>query len=276
MGPTRPVALAAAAVFAIFYLLALASPRSIGLGDVKLAAVLAGYLAWRGWLTVLDGLAAGFLVAGTGGHIPAGHRSSQALRPPADGSIPHHRRFPRRRDRGMSSTCSRRWVTYKVIAAAVLTVALLTSCASTSHRVTYKVTGPVAPTFVTSISSPASAGSSQSGGRGIGTAAQARVDLAQLPVVDRRPYVPGYQRSCSPGDGCSFGPAWTDDPTSVDGHNGCSIRYDVLAVQLRDVQLREGSRCVVVAGTLHDPYTGATLTFSKSRASLLDPSPAGM
>lgn len=58
------VALAAAVVFALFYLLALASPRSIGLGDVKLAALLAGYLAWYGWLTVFAGLAGGFLAAG--------------------------------------------------------------------------------------------------------------------------------------------------------------------------------------------------------------------
>ena len=58
------VALVAAVVFAIFYLLALASPRSVGLGDVKLTALLAGYLAWHGWLTVFAGLAGGFLAAG--------------------------------------------------------------------------------------------------------------------------------------------------------------------------------------------------------------------
>lgn len=58
------VALAAAVVFALFYLLALASPCSIGLGDVKLAALLAGYLAWYGWLAVFAGLAGGFLAAG--------------------------------------------------------------------------------------------------------------------------------------------------------------------------------------------------------------------
>lgn len=58
------VALAAAIVFAVFYAMALISPRGVGLGDVKLAALLAGYLAWFGWLTVLTGLAAGFLIAG--------------------------------------------------------------------------------------------------------------------------------------------------------------------------------------------------------------------
>lgn len=56
--------LAAAILFAILYLVALVAPRSFGLGDVKLASVLAGYLAWRGWLTVSAGLAGGFLAAG--------------------------------------------------------------------------------------------------------------------------------------------------------------------------------------------------------------------
>ncbi len=57
-------ALGAVIVGVVFYLLALASPRSVGLGDVKLAALLAGYLAWRGWLTMFAGLAGGFLAAG--------------------------------------------------------------------------------------------------------------------------------------------------------------------------------------------------------------------
>ena len=34
------------------------------LGDVKFAALLAGYLAWVSWPTVLAGLAGGFLAAG--------------------------------------------------------------------------------------------------------------------------------------------------------------------------------------------------------------------
>ena len=57
-------AIAAAAVLALFYLAALASPRSVGLGDVKLAGLLAGYLAWRSWPTMVAGLALGFVLAG--------------------------------------------------------------------------------------------------------------------------------------------------------------------------------------------------------------------
>jgi leader peptidase (prepilin peptidase)/N-methyltransferase len=59
--------LAAAAMLCLFYVLALVSPRGVGLGDVKLVGLLAGYLGWQGWLTVVAGLAAGFLAAGVVG-----------------------------------------------------------------------------------------------------------------------------------------------------------------------------------------------------------------
>ena len=52
----------AAAVFAMLFLLAVISPRSFGFGDVKLGAVLGGYLGWAGWLQVYYGIFAGFLL----------------------------------------------------------------------------------------------------------------------------------------------------------------------------------------------------------------------
>jgi hypothetical protein len=59
-----------------------------------------------------------------------------------------------------------------------------------------------------------------------------------------------------------FGPAWAD----VD-HNGCDQRNDVLHRDLTDVQVREGTHdCVVVSGTLDDPYTGSTVPFVKADA----------
>lgn len=52
----------AAAVFAVLFALAFVSPRSFGYGDVKLGAVLGGYLGWFGWPAVYYGIFAGFLI----------------------------------------------------------------------------------------------------------------------------------------------------------------------------------------------------------------------
>jgi leader peptidase (prepilin peptidase)/N-methyltransferase len=58
---TRAV-LGALALFAVFLGLALISPSSLGMGDVKLAGLLGLYLGWLGWGAVLAGGVAGFLV----------------------------------------------------------------------------------------------------------------------------------------------------------------------------------------------------------------------
>lgn len=59
----------------------------------------------------------------------------------------------------------------------------------------------------------------------------------------------------------------SDDVNVAGGHNGCDTRNDVLARDLADVEVRPGTRdCVVIAGTLADPYTGQQLTFAKERA----------
>ena len=55
-------ALGAAVLFAVFLVLALISPRSLGMGDVKLAALIGLFLAWIGWNAVVVGGAAGFVV----------------------------------------------------------------------------------------------------------------------------------------------------------------------------------------------------------------------
>jgi leader peptidase (prepilin peptidase)/N-methyltransferase len=55
-------ALGAAALFVCFLVLALISPRSLGMGDVKLAALLGLYLGWLGGEVLLIGAAAGFVV----------------------------------------------------------------------------------------------------------------------------------------------------------------------------------------------------------------------
>ena len=83
---------------------------------------------------------------------------------------------------------------------------------------------------------------------------QAAEVLGQLPVKGRAPMT-GYSRE-------QFGQAWSDssDPvlTSPWGHNGCGTRDDALARDLVGAKLKSGSRCRVVSGELHDPYTWVT------------------
>ncbi len=88
------------------------------------------------------------------------------------------------------------------------------------------------------------------------TPATARARLARLATVEPAWEV-AYDRVRD------FSTAWAD----VD-HNGCDTRDDILRRDLRAIRTRPGTGgCVVVAGSLVDPYTGETLSFSKSDAS---------
>lgn len=83
--------------------------------------------------------------------------------------------------------------------------------------------------------------------------------LATLPVRDKQRTGAGSNDSAY--DRESFGFRTTDD----DG-NGCDMRDDVLARDLDDVtfKARYGSdSCVVQSGTLHDPYTGRDIAFTR-------------
>lgn len=71
----------------------------------------------------------------------------------------------------------------------------------------------------------------------------------QLRVKGRAPRT-GYDRDL-------FGRGWID----VD-RNGCDTRNDILARDLIDVTYRAGTDdCVVLSGTLVDPYSGRTIAF---------------
>ena len=60
----------------------------------------------------------------------------------------------------------------------------------------------------------------------------------------------GYNRAL-------FGPAWTDTD-----RNGCDTRNDILNRDLVNKTFKAGTGgCVVLTGTLHDPYSGTTISF---------------
>ena len=61
----------------------------------------------------------------------------------------------------------------------------------------------------------------------------------------------------------AFGDAWTDDNPAPGGHNGCDTRNDILDRDLVDKTYVSIKRCphAVATGTLHDPYTNATIAF---------------
>lgn len=79
---------------------------------------------------------------------------------------------------------------------------------------------------------------------------RARAALPRLPVVAPLP-LDDYDRDF-------FGPPWAD----VDG-NGCDTRNDVLRSWLTDIRLDPVAQCVVVSGTLSDPYTGHVIDFRR-------------
>jgi hypothetical protein len=74
--------------------------------------------------------------------------------------------------------------------------------------------------------------------------------LAAVEVKGRAPRT-GYARD-------NFGSGWVDTD-----HNGCDTRNDVLARDLTGERFRSGSDCVVVSGTLDDPYSGRTIEFRR-------------
>lgn len=91
--------------------------------------------------------------------------------------------------------------------------------------------------------------------------------LARLTVIPDRPHPGGYDRSCRAGHLCVFGPAWSDDVDVAYGRNGCDTRNDILARDMAGVETKAGTHgCVVVAGTLRDPYTGRLVRFTKAEA----------
>lgn len=88
-----------------------------------------------------------------------------------------------------------------------------------------------------------------------------------LRTVPARASVPGYDRSCGAGHACVFGPAWSDDVDVAGGHDGCDTRNQILHASMSAVTTKAGTHgCVVLTGTLKDPYSGTVVTFTKADA----------
>lgn len=92
---------------------------------------------------------------------------------------------------------------------------------------------------------------------------EAKDRIISIETIPERPFPGGYERGCKEGEGCVFGPRWSDDYSGPLGHNGCDTRNDVLAQQLNNVEYKGGSGCVVTYGTYTEPYFGTEEEFVK-------------
>jgi hypothetical protein len=82
--------------------------------------------------------------------------------------------------------------------------------------------------------------------------------LEKLAVKGRAPKT-GFDRS-------QFGPEWSD----VD-RNGCDTRNDILYRDLTSKVFKSGTHgCVVLSGTLSDPYSGEKISFVRGVGSSMD------
>ncbi|GGX25857.1 HNH endonuclease family protein [Streptomyces lomondensis] len=90
--------------------------------------------------------------------------------------------------------------------------------------------------------------------------ARARALIEKVATKGRGPRT-GYERD-------KFGYAWMDSaPGDVPyARNGCDTRNDLLKRDGEDLRFRTGSDCVAISLTLHDPYTGKVIEWTKSRA----------
>ena len=85
------------------------------------------------------------------------------------------------------------------------------------------------------------------------------IDVLQgVTIVPQRVRGYDYRRA-------AFGDAWDDDNSAPGGRNGCDTRDDILDRDLVDKTYVVTKRCpqAVATGVLHDPYTSATVPFTR-------------
>ncbi|NYG06276.1 hypothetical protein BJ986_000763 [Phycicoccus badiiscoriae] len=121
--------------------------------------------------------------------------------------------------------------------------------ATAVHPTTSNGTGPNTTPGPASLAAPAVASRATPSASHTIRPGAAVTTLATLVLKGRAPRT-GYERA-------RFGQAWAD----VD-RNGCDTRNDILRRDLTRFTLKAGTHgCLVLKGTLHDPYTGSTIAF---------------
>lgn len=83
---------------------------------------------------------------------------------------------------------------------------------------------------------------------------------AALDALDSLPLREAGERGDYERD--AFGQSWKDVED-----NGCGQRDDILTRDLVEAAVRLGSACVIVSGTLTDPWSGEVVLFAKAEAS---------
>jgi hypothetical protein len=141
---------------------------------------------------------------------------------------------------------SRRRNLWNGLAAAVIAVALVAGVRyAPGHAPAGSISVSAAPTVTDQLQDAGLVDGST-----INTAAVRKL-LAEIPNAAAAT-AGGYDRD-------SFGPAWADSD-----HNGCDQRNDVLTRDLTAVTYKPGTHdCVVLSGTLADPYTGHEIFFTR-------------
>lgn len=132
-------------------------------------------------------------------------------------------------------------------------VAMLTGCSQAHPPTMVRTTVTAHPPTHT-----ANAGANNTEPRPISTSPTPPGLLDGIAQVPRRKSQGDYRRA-------AFGESWTDDQDAPGGHNGCDTRNDILARDLVDKAYTSISRCpkAVATGTLHDPYTGTDIAFTR-------------
>lgn len=92
------------------------------------------------------------------------------------------------------------------------------------------------------------------------SASSAIESLDRLPVKGKASAA-GYSRA-------QFGSAWTDATSRPLARDGCDTRSNIVGRDSTHATFKPGTRgCVVLTSTIHDPYTGRTISYRRGDAS---------